>query len=237
MTAAIDAGSLETRLGHRFARRDLLEAALTHKSVPASPRRGAERLWAGSYERLEFLGDRVLGLVVAEMLLDQFPRETEGALARRHAELVRKETLAGVAAELGLAPHIRLPPIEQKQARANPALLADVCEALIGALHLDAGIGAARGFVERHWRPRMEAAAAPPKDPKTSLQEWAQAKALKLPAYRLVQSAGPPHEPVFTVTVEVEGLDRTTATGGSKRLAETAAAAALLDRIAASGEP
>jgi ribonuclease-3 len=217
--------ALETALGHRFGHPVLLDQALTHSSVKAQRRGG------GSYERLEFLGDRVLGLVIAEMLLKAYPDEAEGALARRHAELVRKETLASVAGEVDLAPHVRLPVIEERDARSNPNLLADVCEAVIAALYLDGGFEVARAFVKRHWQPRMAAALAPPKDAKTALQEWAQGRGKKLPAYRLVKSEGPPHQPVFTVAVEVDGFTEITASGTSKRQAEAVAAASLLQQI------
>lgn len=228
---------LEAALGHRFARQELLDEALTHRSAShGGHRRGRNGQAAPvSYERLEFLGDRVLGLVVAEMLLEAFPNEAEGALARRHADLVRKETLASVAGEIDLAGHVRLPAIEEPAARSNPSLLADVCEALIAALYLDGGFPAARRFILDHWRRRMKAALAPPKDPKTGLQEWAQARGKALPAYSLVKSEGPPHHPLFTVSVMVEGLAPAEATGASKRLAEAAAATALLERIRQGG--
>jgi len=221
--------ALEEALGHRFETVELLDQALTHSSAShlAAPRRGGGR----SYERLEFLGDRVLGLVVAEMLLTAFPDEPEGDLARRHAELVRKETLASVAGDIDLAQHVRLPAIEERAARSNPSLLADVCEAVIAALYLDGGFAVARDFITRHWTPRMAAALAPPKDPKTALQEWAQGRGRKLPAYRLVKSEGPPHQPIFTVAVEVEGLAEIEASGASKRHAEAAAATLLLQQI------
>jgi ribonuclease-3 len=220
---------LEAALGHRFERPDLLDQALTHSSAShlAAPRRAGSR----SYERLEFLGDRVLGLIVAEMLLSAYPDEPEGALARRHADLVRKEALAAVAGEIDLAQHIRLPAIEERSARTNPSLLADVCEAVIAAVYLDGGFVAAQSFISRLWAPRMAASLAPPKDPKTALQEWAQGRGRKLPAYRLVKSEGPPHQPVFTVAVEVEGVAAIEATGASKRQAEAAAATLLLQQI------
>jgi ribonuclease-3 len=220
---------LETALGHRFERPDLLDQALTHSSAShlAGPRRAGSR----SYERLEFLGDRVLGLVVAEMLLAAYPEEPEGDLARRHADLVRKESLAAVANEIDLAQHIRLPAIEERSARSNPSLLADVCEAVIAALYLDGGFTIAQDFIKRLWAPRMAASVAPPKDSKTALQEWAQGRGRKLPAYRLVRSDGPPHQPVFTVAVEVEGVAAIEASGASKRQAEAAAATLLLQQI------
>lgn len=228
---AADREALQDRLGHRFARPDLLARALTHPS--AAPRGRAE----ASYERLEFLGDRVLGLVVADLLLARFPRESEGELALRQAELVRRGTLAEVGRELGLDAHLILDKGgEAAGERANPALLADACEAVIGALYLDAGLDAARRLVEAHWSARIEAALQPPQDAKTGLQEWAQARGLPLPEYREVTRAGPPHEPVFTVEVTVEGRSPARGEGSSKRRAEQAAAERLLAELTGRGQ-
>jgi ribonuclease-3 len=165
------------------------------------------------------------------MLLDAFPSESEGEIARRHAELVRKETLAEVAGVIDIAPLIRLPPEEDQNVRHNSSLLADACEALIAALYLDGGLEAARRFVTAHWRHRMTATLSPPKDPKTGLQEWAQGRGRPLPVYRLIATKGPPHQPVFTVEVAVEGEAAEQADGLSKRVAEREAAAALLARL------
>ncbi len=214
--------ALERALGHRFAQPALLDAALTHRS---------RQTGEAGFERLEFLGDRVLGLVVAEMLFDAFPREPEGALTRRLTGLVRKETLAEIARGIPLAPYIRLAQVEEAGLRDNANLLADCCEAVIAALYLDGGLNAARGFIAAHWRARMDAAPAPPKDAKTALQEWAQARGWPLPRYRLAAAEGPPHQPVFTVEVTVEGCPPATASGGSKRAAELAAAGALLTAL------
>jgi ribonuclease-3 len=219
--------SLADALGHGFARQELLAEAFTHPS--ASQRRGSARR---GYERLEFLGDRVLGLIVAELLWHRYPEEAEGALTRRHTELVRRETLADVAKAIGLGRHLIVSPGEDASGvRDNPSVLADVCEAVIAALYLDGGLSAARRFVERWWDTRLGSSAAPPSDPKTALQEWAQARGKPLPAYRTVATAGPAHRRVFTVTVTVEGVPPATATGPSKRIAEAAAAAAVLAGI------
>jgi ribonuclease-3 len=219
---------LAQRLGHRFADPTLLNQALTHPSVVhgRAPRK------ATPYERLEFLGDRVLGLVVADMLFNRFPTEPEGALARRHAALVRRETLARVAQTIGLPDHLILSRGEEEAGgRGNPSLLADACEALIGALFADAGFDKAQDFVRTMWRPLMDEAAAPPKDAKTALQEWAQGRGKKLPVYTTVGMEGPPHEPTFMVSVEVEGVETVTAQGNSKRAAEQAAATAMLESV------
>lgn len=222
---------LAEALGHRFSREELLIEALTHPS--ASRRRGIARR---GYERLEFLGDRVLGLIVAELLWRGFPDEAEGALTRRHTQLVRRETLAEVARAVGLGAHLIVSAGEDASGvRDNPSVLADVCEAVIAALYLDGGLAAAVQFVGRWWDARLGASAAPPRDPKTALQEWAQARGLPLPAYRTVATEGPAHRRIFTVKVMVEGLVPATATGSSKRAAETAAAAAALQT--ADGDP
>lgn len=241
--------ALEDRLGHHFAVPARLIEALTHRSVAArsagyAPRgRGRGRVAVRpevadtGNERLEFLGDRVLGLLVAEMLLDAFPAESEGEIARRHAELVRKESLAEVAGVIDIAPLIRLPPEEDQNVRNNAGLLADACEALIAALYLDGGLEAARRFVAAHWQHRMTATLSPPKDPKTGLQEWAQGRGKPLPVYRLIATRGPPHQPVFTVEVAVEGEAAAQADGLSKRAAEREAAAVLLARLKGTGTP
>ena len=224
---AEDLAPLAERLGHRFARPKLLVRALTHPS--AAKRRGARD---DSYERLEFLGDRVLGLIVADLLLARFPGEAEGALAVRHADLVRRETLAEVAGELGLERHLRLAKGEEAAGeRRNPALLANACEAVIGALYLDGGLDAARGLIESFWMARIESASEPPQDAKTGLQEWAQKRGLALPHYREVGREGPAHEPHFTIEVGVAGHQPAQGEGRSKRLAEQAAAERLLARV------
>jgi ribonuclease-3 len=222
--AAPGLGALEETLGHRFANPDLLIEALTHPS--AFRRRNISRR---GYERLEFLGDRVLGLVIAELLWRRFPDEAEGEMTRRHTHLVRREALAEVAAAVGLGARLIVSKGEEGAGvRENKSVLADVCEAVIAALYLDGGLGVATHFVERWWEPRLAALGAPPRDPKTALQEWAQARGLPLPAYKSVPGDGPAHRRLFTVTVRVEGLPPASATGSSKRAAETAAAAAAL---------
>lgn len=223
-------------LGHDFARPALLELAMTHPSAlgrtrAKGTRRGAAK--AGDNQRLEFLGDRVLGLVIADMLFAAFPNEDEGALAKRLAALVRQEGLAVVARDLGLGRFLTLSKGEEESGgRDNPATLADACEAVIGALYLDGGIAPAAAFVERHWQPLMSAEASPPQDAKTALQEWAQAEGRNLPRYRVVRSDGPPHDPVFEVEVSVEGGTMSRGSGRSKRAAEQAAARELLSVVA-----
>jgi ribonuclease-3 len=228
-------------LGHDFANPELLTEALTHAS--AAPR-GKPRAKAGrknstsgvlrGYERMEFLGDRVLGLVIAELLWRRFPDEAEGALTRRHTQLVRRETLTEVAKTIDLSAAIIMSAGEHGAGtRDIPGILSDVCEAVIAALYLDGGLEAASSFIHRHWERLIEADLTPPRDPKTALQEWAQARGRKLPLYETVRVDGPAHDRRFTIAVSVEGLAPERAAGPSKRSAEVAAAAALLARIAA----
>lgn len=218
-----DAGLLKV-LGHRFDRPELLLEALTHPSST-----GGAGQDAPNYERLEFLGDRVLGLILADILLKRYTGEREGALARRHAELVRRETLAAVARNMNLGAHIRLSKGERAAGgRENAAILADCCEAVIAALYLDGGLEAAAHFIEARWAQMLEDAGAPPIDAKTELQEWAQERGLPLPVYRTTSSTGPAHNPTFSVEASVEGLPVVVASGGSKRVAEKVAAAELL---------
>ena len=227
----LDIDLLAERLGHRFAEPRLLAEALTHVSA-AGGRAGRPR----GYERLEFLGDRVLGLVVAEMLWRRFPDEAEGPLTRRLTHLVRRETLIEVAREVGLGPHITAAGGEDVAAgRAGGGLLADVCEAVIAALYLDGGLAAAQSFIGRYWEARL-AAAEPPRDPKTGLQEWAQARGRPLPVYTTDKVEGPPHRRRFTVSVAVEGAGPASGSGTSRRAAEVEAAALLLARLEADGE-
>lgn len=216
--------SLYVELGHSFAQPDLLEEALTHPSATAGEGRGKRNL-----ERLEFLGDRVLGLVISSLLMGQFPDEKVGQLARRHTALVRAEALTRVAQELGLGKHLKMSKSEEDTGgRENPQILADCCEAVIAALYLDGGIDAASKMICRHWIPMMRETVRPPKDPKTALQEWAQARALPLPVYTVLTREGAAHEPVFEVQCAVRGLPRAQAKGRSKRSAEQAAAQRIL---------
>lgn len=223
-------------IGYAFARPERLEEALTHPSALTPERRGRRRRKAPhrGYERLEFLGDRVLGLIIADLLWRRFESEPEGALTRRHTHLVRRESLARVAEAIGLGRHLVLSRAEAAAGTAgNPGILADACEALIAAIYLDGGFEAASRFVRRFWEPLVEEMEGPPRDPKTALQEWAQARGMALPAYELVATSGPAHAPFFTVAACVAGRDRVTATASSKRVAEARAAAALLERLAA----
>jgi len=226
--SAADLAALAARLGHGFRDPALLRLALTHPSA-AEARQGGH---GPSYERLEFLGDRVLALVMAEWLLERHPGEREGLIARRHAELVRREALAQVAEALGLGAHLVLSRAEEEQGGRNkPALLADACEAVIGALYLDGRLGPARAFVRSAWAALVEGHGAAPKDAKTALQEWLQGRGQPLPVYAEIGRTGPGHAPVFRIAAEGGGA-RAEGEGPTKRIAEQAAAAALLARLA-----
>lgn len=224
---SVTLASLAETLGHRFSRPALLTEALTHRSAVSG--KHPERF---GYDRLEFLGDRVLGLIIANLLLRHFPTESEGQLARRFNALVQGETLATVSQSIGLGDHLILAPSEaQSGGRTNRSLLADVCEAVIAALYLDGGLPVAEAFVGRHWLPLLTAKARPRRDAKTRLQEWAQSRGLPLPAYQTVTRDGPAHDPRFVVRVTVEGLGSAEGHGGSKRVAEQLAAGKLMAQV------
>jgi ribonuclease-3 len=232
-------------LGHRFERLELLTEAVTHSSalMRAGGRRRAQAAGGPgrAYERLEFLGDRVLGLVVAELLWRRYPDEAEGPLTQRHASLVRREALVVVARALDLGRFIILSAGEEAaQTRRNAGILADVCEAVIAALYLDGGLAAAEAFIRRHWEPLLEEHPQVPRDPKTALQEWVQARGLPLPRYEIVGTEGPAHARRFSVRVSIDGFEPQVATGSSKRAAEIAAAStmiALLPSVASEASP
>ena len=216
----------EERIGYRFKDPALLEQALTHISALTGARNRG-----GSYQRLEFLGDHVLGLVISDMLFRAFPKGDEGELSRRLADLVRKEACADVARSIDLGGAIRLGTSENNAGgRSRAAILADVCEALVGAVFIDGGYPAAAELIERLWEARMRAPARPLRDAKTVLQEWAQARGLPTPAYREVERKGPDHDPEFRVAVELPDRAMAEGLGRSKRAAEQAAAAAMLTR-------
>ena len=216
---------LEARLGHKFRDAALLERALTHASASEKQ----------SNERLEFLGDRVLGLVIAEKLHAFYPDDPEGALAVKLNALVRRETCAAAAESAGLADHLILAKSEAGSGgRAKAAILAGVCEAVIAALYLDGKYETARAFVERYWADAFAALGADMRDAKTALQEWAQGhkgKSAGAPTYRLSKREGPDHEPRFEVVVIVANEEPAVGIGRSKREAEQAAAKALLQRL------
>lgn len=221
-----DWGSLYEQLGYSFKNSELLLRALTHSSAISPSRRTQQ-----SYQRLEFLGDRVLGLIVADMLLEQLPSANEGELSRALNSLVRKETCAQVARNLNLGNHLRLGESEARSGGAEKeAILGDVCEAVIGAIFLDGGLEPATAFVLAQFGEDVDMKQARRADAKTSLQEWAQARGLEPPAYVETERSGPDHAPVFTISVQVRGFEFIEASGSSKKIAEHQAAEKFLLR-------
>ncbi|HEY2358397.1 MAG TPA: ribonuclease III [Phenylobacterium sp.] len=219
---------LERRIGHTFADRDLLERALTHGSVT----KGSAKI--RDNERLEFLGDRVLNLAVAEQLMRLRPAATEGELSKLMNQLVNYRACADAGRRAGLRDAMRVDASATKiGARDNERVLGDACEALIAALYLEAGFPAARDFILAFWADLLDNLDAPTKDPKTMLQEWAMARGLPVPDYSVMKQEGSAHEPVFTIEVRLPGLEPMTAVGGSKREAERLAADAMLTAHAA----
>lgn len=215
---------LQFRLGYKFADPDLLHRALTHSSALA-PARRIER----SYQRLEFLGDRVLGLVVADMLYRRYPKANEGELSRTLNTLVRKETCAIIARTLALGPEMVLGDSEARTGGAEKeAILGDVTEAVIGAIYCDGGMGKAYEFVERMFAGFLVDGSANKADAKTTLQEWAQARGLEPPTYTQTDRRGPDHAPEFTITITLGDFEPLSATGPSKKIAEHKAAELFL---------
>lgn len=219
--------SIEDILGHRFKNRKLLDEALTHPGCAET-----KNDLPYNYQRLEFLGDAVLGIAVAEIVYTLYPRDNEGSLAKRHAALVRGESLAAIARSLGLGAFIKIPAGSDESVRDNASNLEDICEALIGAVYLDGGLEPARAFIHKHWSELARGVHAAPKDAKTALQEWAQGLGLPLPVYTVISTTGPAHAPQFTleVTVNAEG-GKATASAASKRQAEQLAATELLAHL------
>lgn len=219
--------SLQQRLNYVFKDSLLLQAALTHPSLHQGKKTVSD------YERLEFLGDRVLALAIAEWLFELFPKETEGSLAKRHAALVNRDALAQVAEGLDLGKELHLVNQDDLQ-RGRVNVLSDAVEALIGAMYRDSGADGfetTRAFIRANWQGLVEGAVGVPQDAKSALQEWAQGRGLPLPQYDLVESSGPAHAPNYVMRVNVRGLEPLQAEGSSKREAEKKAAALLLEKI------
>lgn len=214
--------SLQQRIGYRFNDTKLLDRALTHSSLAKQE----------NNQRLEFLGDSVIGLVVARILYDLFPQEQEGDLARRQADLVRGETLTQVARDIRLGDALKVATSEiQSGGRDNPSNLEDALEALIGAIYLDGGLSAVEAFIVPRWQELAKNVVIAPKDAKTALQEWAQGRGLSLPIYQLIETIGSAHAPIFTIEVIVQGYESAIAKAASKRSAEQAAAGILFERL------
>jgi ribonuclease-3 len=227
----VDLEALAGKLGHRFSRIELAVEALTHRGT-LDRRPDLKAAFPQGNERLEFLGDRVLSLAMADLLLRRFPHEREGQLARRHAALVSARTLGEIAQAIDLRDHLiayrGAPP-------ATPAILSDMLEALLGAVFLDSGFETAAKTVEQLWEERLGSHTTAPRPPKTQLQEWAQGRGLALPAYRQISREGSEHEPVFLVEVRVGNLPPAQGRGQTKREAESAAAAAMLEELRKDG--
>lgn len=224
MRLSADLKALEGRLGHVFRNGEFLQRAVTHSSISSATR--------PDNQRLEFLGDRVLGMVMAEALLEADPFASEGQLAPRFNALVRKETCADVARDIGLGEALKLGRSEMLSGgRRKDALLGDAMEAVIAAVFLDAGFETARQTVRRIWGARIAQVDSDARDAKTALQEWAQARGMPPPVYTESARSGPDHQPLFTVEVVLENGDRANAQAGSKRLAEQQAARDLLSRL------
>ena len=211
---------IEKTLGIKFKNKKLIEQALTH---PSYSKTGAD------YERMEFLGDHVLGLVIAEVLYKKFPAEEEGQLTKRLAGLIRGSSLVQIAQKLKLGEHLKMAQSEvQAGGRNSKSALENAMEALIAAIYLDQGLEVARNFITNHWADIIDNMIEPPKDAKSALQEWAQGLGLPLPEYEVVVTTGPSHAPIFEVAVKVQGKEPKTGQGSSKRIAEQEAAKNML---------
>ena len=211
-------------IGYRFGDEARLARAITHSS--------AGRQEGGHYERLEFVGDRVLGLLIAELLFERFPEATEGELSVRLNALVNADTCAAVADEIGLHEFIVTgTDVKRLTGKRMRSVRADVVESLIATIYLDGGLEPARAFVERYWSERADGEHSARRDAKTELQEWAHARHLAAPEYRVIDRSGPDHEPTFTVKVSLDGEERATGRGRSKRIAEQEAAEAVLREV------
>ncbi|MCE2519486.1 MAG: ribonuclease III [Alphaproteobacteria bacterium] len=218
-------GELEAVLGHAFTDRSLLRRAVTHRSAACA-------VDGHGYQRLEFLGDHILGAIIATMVFRDHVEASEGELSRRYARLVANQTLGDIALELGIDRFVVVGPHERKGGmRRNASILADVIEALIGALYLDAGYGAAEAFVRRSWQTRLRLEGGSGRDDKTRLQEWALKQGLALPGYHLLDMTGPDHAPLITVEVHVEGFAGVRASGRTRRAAEQLAARTFLTEV------
>jgi ribonuclease III len=213
---------LEKQLGHRFQNKALIKDALTHSSTNEDT----------NYERLEFLGDRVLGLVIANALYEKFPDEAEGDLAKRLAALVQGELLAVIALEMKLGKFIILSDAEAQAGGAeNENILSDVFEAIIGALYLDGGFEKCKVLIEKLWTDKFFEMKTPPQHPKTVVQEWAQGQGLPLPSYKILNQHGPDHAPLFDVQLTIKGYEPVTAQGSSRQEAEKQAAKMFFEKI------
>ena len=208
---------LEKILEYNFKNKKLLKQALTHSSITSHI--------GSNYERLEFLGDRILGVAIAATLYREFPQEPEGSLSPRHMHLVCKETVSEVAKQIHLDKHLF---VATEDIRENENVLCDVCEAVIGAIFIDSNIDNALAFVQKHWKNLIHQDIAPPKDFKTRLQELAHAHGYQTPKYEVISRTGSEHEPTFTIKVSIDNLSPQSGSGHNKKMAEQAAAAKMI---------
>jgi len=214
---------LENNIKYKFKNKKLLEVAITHSSVQSSHYNN---------ERLEFLGDRVLGLAISDLLYKKFNHEDEGSLAKRHTALVKREALSNVAEKINMESFIKVSSSEYKSGGTKKkTILSNAIEAVIGAIYLDSGYETAYEFIKEFWDDMLEAQEAPPEDAKSRLQEWAQGKSFKLPTYKVIGKSGSDHSPEFEIEVFVETLGSASAKAESKKRAEKLAAEKLLKKI------
>lgn len=215
---------LQKKIDYKFNDLSILRQSLRHKSISYDG--------DGGYERMEFLGDRVLGFVISNLLYHAFPEEREGSLAKRFSALVRGETCCLVAQKIDLGQYVQMAKSEEEYGgRESESLLADCCEALIAAIFLDGGIEKAQKFILRYWTPFLNNQETLPEDPKTALQEWAQARSKNLPEYKIVNEEGPSHDKRFTMIVCLDGHQSSPFTDGSKKKAQRKAAKDLLKKL------
>ncbi|GFZ87015.1 ribonuclease 3 [Rickettsiales bacterium] len=223
-----DINLLSEVIGYNFQNINILKEALTHPSCKSEDQTGELR----DYQRLEFLGDSVLSLISAEILLNAFPDSSEGNLAKRQVALVCGDTLVKVAKKIGLGNFMIMTESEAANGgRESANNLENVLEALIGAIYVDGGMEAAKSFVRKYWQQQALGMKVAPREPKTSLQELLQELGKALPEYRLIERAGPPHAPIFTIEIFVDGVRGFRAQGRSKKLAERKAAALMLEYL------
>lgn len=219
---------LQQTIGYKFKNIDLLDESLTHPSLSLKDKNGHKY----SYERLEFLGDSALGLVVAEMLIKRHPEEEEGALAKRQSALVRGEALVEIAKKLHLGQHIIMTPGEEfSGGRKNESNLENTLEALIGAIYIDGGLDELKKFIHKWWNDILEVMKEPPKDPKTTLQELVQGQGMPIPEYIMTNATGPAHSPIFEITVAIKGYGEIVASANSKKKAQKEAAKLMLIKM------
>lgn len=220
---------LEEILEYKFNDLKLLEEALTHPSLTLFNHKNYDKY---NFERLEFLGDSVLGLVIAELLMDRYPKEVEGELAKRQAGLVRGDAVTNVAKKLNIGKFIKMTPGEESTGgRENSSNLENCLEAIIGAIYKDSNILEAKKFIKKHWSDLIEKMITPPKDAKTALQEWTQSKNLGIPVYNIISTNGPSHSPEFTIELVIEKHEKIQAKGASRKKAEKQAARKMLEII------